>query len=248
MRKISNEIDKTVFQFFEHLSEMDSEKYNPEDMAVKWKEWMKNNKSSANSSKLTKDGRPRKVSAYVNFCKQKREELRKQGLTFGEISKELGRQWKSLSKDEKDTYLSSSSNEELSTSPDIVKSPPPADKKKTKRTKKKKESPKATPEDNSAPTTPEKATTFYKNKKDEEDESSSVNGSETSPSPSVSPVDFNKLLMPEIKKMCKEKGLDIKKKSRAELIEMLKKTDTNDDEDEDYSHLLDEEEEETLLG
>ena len=248
LRKISNEIDKTVFQFFEHLSEMDSERYNPEEMVSKWKDFMKNNKSSAHGSKLTKDGRPRKVSAYINFCKEKRDELRSNGLSFGEVSKELGRQWRELSKEEKNRYLSNDEEVTTKSSPPRLlkkkKSSSPV--KKTKTSKKKTvSSAKTTPEEEeptSVVSTPEKKA--VKPKKTDDDDSS-VDGSE-----SVSPIDFNKLLMPQLKKLCKEKGMDIKKKNRAELIEMLTKTGANDEEDdeEDYSNLLDEEEEETMLG
>ena len=50
----------------------------------------------------------RAASAYQNFCKQKREEVKEANpnISFGEMGKTLGKLWAALSQAEKDTYRS----------------------------------------------------------------------------------------------------------------------------------------------
>jgi hypothetical protein len=50
------------------------------------------------------------VSVYVQFCNKHRPLLKEKcpSMSFGDISKELGKMWRSLSQQEKDTYQSSS--------------------------------------------------------------------------------------------------------------------------------------------
>jgi HMG-box domain len=240
-RKISNEVDKTIQSFFEHLADTNPDQYQVEELMTQWKAFSQTKPKKNTRSKKNDDGdasspdsnkkKKKKPSNYILFCKKTRPMLKDKGLTFGEISKELGRLWKLMSMDERAKYA-----EEEEESPILLSSS----------------------EETEAVTGTPPSTTITKTSGLEETSPVVETVKETSPvvettpvvekedDEKISPIDFDKMLLPELKRMCKDRGLDIKKKKRAEIIDMLKNTaapTVSDDEEEDYSTLLEDEEE-----
>jgi hypothetical protein len=62
--------------------------------------------SKKSNGKKSKSDAPKKISAYQVFCTEKRDSIirKNPGVSFGEISKLLGAEWKSLSEEEKKIY------------------------------------------------------------------------------------------------------------------------------------------------
>lgn len=233
-RKISNEVDKTVQSFFEHLADTNPDQFQVDELMTQWKSFTKTKPkkttTGAPSRTTTKKDKKKKPSNYILFCKATRPTLKEKGLTFGEISKELGRLWKLMSAEERAKYTADSPEKTLSSESDeTVESPPvvtsPAS------------LPVASPVITKTTDNIVSPVINTMNKTVADDDKSN----------DISPIDFDKVLLPELKRMCKDRGLDIKKKKRSELIEMLKKTtgddDDDDEEEDDYGKLLDSEEE-----
>jgi hypothetical protein len=69
--------------------------------------WMNLNKSSSKSiPSMTTIKKKKTVSSYVNFCNKQRPILKEKypNLSFGEISKQLGKLWSELSTEEQNKY------------------------------------------------------------------------------------------------------------------------------------------------
>lgn len=79
---------------------------------------LRSKKASSGGSSSAK-----KPSAYLTFCKTMRPRLKANGLSFGEIAKELGRMWKEMSQEEKDTYKTTTPDKPTQETPDTDPSP-----------------------------------------------------------------------------------------------------------------------------
>jgi hypothetical protein len=235
--RIEKQIEESVKTFCRSLVEK-FDHLNEEELLAMWKTCSKSKKQTN-----------RKKSAYQNFYKVTYAQLKSESpnMSFGDIAKEISKQWKSMSQVEKDKFKSSASPPPKSSpvlespppkSSPVLESPPPTPKK--NKNKKNKET---EVEDESPPPTPKK----NKNKKSKENEVED---------------EYTNMKIPELKKLCKERGVSIKGMTkRNEFLEILRRLDEeskkkkssplyDDDNDETgstFSALL-EEEEESLLA
>jgi hypothetical protein len=103
---IQNTIDTFISSF---ISDISSE-YNLDsnELLEIWNKISKTNGQSPQINISSSLKKPKQVSAYVNFCNHHRIQLKEKNanLSFGEISKELGKMWSKLSVDEQQTYKS----------------------------------------------------------------------------------------------------------------------------------------------
>lgn len=102
VRRIEKQINQSVSNFCIEVAN----KYQiPEkELQVLWKVY------STKSSKITNENDGRKKSAYMNFCRQKRIEIKQNQphLSFGDVTKEIAKIWQSLSIEEKESFRLSS--------------------------------------------------------------------------------------------------------------------------------------------
>lgn len=93
-QRIKKNIDSSILTFLSQLSE----KYDISEDALKeeWKEFSSNKKKNTN----------KKMSAYQNFCKERRPELKKEhpDISFGQLSKMLGAEWRDMEASKKKEY------------------------------------------------------------------------------------------------------------------------------------------------
>ena len=232
--RIEKQIEESVKIFCRSLVEK-FDHLNEEELMAMWKTCSKAKKQTN-----------RKKSAYQNFYKVTYAQLKSKSpdMSFGDIAKEISKQWKSMSKAEKDTYKSSGSPQPSNKSPSaVLESPPPPKSSPVLESP----PPKSSPVLESPPPAPKKN---KKNKKKIEE--------------SEVEDEYTTLKIPELKKLCKERGVSIKGMTkRGEFLEILRRLDDESkkkkssplfDDDEDnsetgstFSALL-EEEEETLLA
>lgn len=97
--KIQKQIEMSVQLFCERLVEK-HEGLDVEEMMLLWKEVSTNKKNAVKNSK-------RKTSAYVAFSTHMRRLLKEESpsMTFGELSREIGRRWKEMSLEEKNAFI-----------------------------------------------------------------------------------------------------------------------------------------------
>ena len=158
-------------------------------------------KDTAKKPKVSK--KPRKVTAYMNFSQTVRAEMKAENpeMTFGEISQETSRRWKAMTDEEKAHYtpsppLATEVEDDGNTSPPC--SPASTNDEQVKTTKKKKGVKKAKKATSPKATSPKV-------------------GSPKVESP-------KKATVAELKKQCKDKGLNVKGLKKREEFEALLET------------------------
>jgi len=109
------------------LSDREKEKYNKKS-ALRKEELLRSpimvSPKRSPKASSTKERVKRAPSAYIIFCNEKREQVKRDhpGASFGEIGKILGQMWRGLSEREKEKYTKKSNlmKEELKRSPVII--------------------------------------------------------------------------------------------------------------------------------
>lgn len=220
--KMQKLMDATVEQFCRRLVETHA------DAGLDIEEMMGLWKETAKAPKK-KDGKPKKRTAYMNFAQAMRGQIKEEqpDIKFGEISTEVSRRWKLLTVEEKATYASASV-ESPALSVTAALSPV-------------------------AVASPVKKFTSPSPKKAVATASTALGKGKSSPAPSPKKAAVvKKLTVPELKKLCKDKGLGIKGlKTRQEFEELLETVDSEDegsDSGGEYTGTLVEEDDEGVLA
>jgi len=212
-RTIENQIQKSVAEFCHLLAEKHS--LSEEELLDTWKTVAG---APATNKKTNKKGdkKPRKSSAWQNFAKATRPLVKAEmpDLSFGETSSEIGRRWRSLSENEKAQYASKAATPK----PVATEINSPAT---------------TTPSIKNTPVvvaSPVKSPSPLKTKSKKKQAKKVEADEEASP--------YEKMLVKELKALCKEKGLTIKGLTKkVELLEALRIADeanhSSDDDDDD---------------
>lgn len=167
--------------------------------------------------------KPKRRTAYMNFSQATRVELKAQhpDMAFGEISTEISRRWKAMTPEDKEKYAPVTA---AAASP--LGSPASST---------------ASPGPPSVPATPESLTPAKSKPAKTVSKTKAATTAVTSP---------KKATVPELKKLCKQKGLSVKGlKKREEFEELL--ASLTEEEDEDVMATLvdkEEEDEDGILG
>jgi hypothetical protein len=103
LKNINKCIEKSIVQFTKDISE----KYgmSQDELIEMWENVSKMKTKSIKSP-------TKKMSPWLQFCKDERARLKTEQptLKFGEISKRIGEKWSAMSKDEKQSYCSTTAN------------------------------------------------------------------------------------------------------------------------------------------
>jgi len=114
------EVAKELGRLWKELSDEDKQPYIEKAAAAKaayevekakWEEETKQQRHSSQQKKVEGPKRPR--SAYIFFCNTNRADVSKDFDTLGEVSKELGRRWKSLGDDDRARYDTMAAEDKL---------------------------------------------------------------------------------------------------------------------------------------
>lgn len=124
MSTLIQSISDVINSFIEPWISMIAQKYNipKTELMTSW--YMYNKSDMVVLQQSTNDAKSptsrKSIPAYVNFCNKQRPLLKEQfpTMSFGDISKELGKRWKELSDDDKNSY-STKNEESLSSMPSI---------------------------------------------------------------------------------------------------------------------------------
>jgi len=189
--KLQKLMDSTVAEFCRRLADQ-HEGLDVEALMQTWKDTAKKPKASSK--------KPRKVTAYMNFSQKARAHIKAENpeMTFGEISQETSRRWKAMTDEEKAQYAPTPLPTEVeddgyafTPSPVLVPSSPASTNDEDKTTQKKKGIKKAKKVGSPKATLPKAG----------------------------SPP--KKATVADLKKQCKDKGLNVKGLKKREEFEAL---------------------------
>lgn len=106
MPTLIQSISDVINSFIEPWISLMAQKYNiPKNELMT--SWYMYNKSDMVSNDAKSPTSRKSIPAYVNFCNKQRPLLKEQfpTMSFGDISKELGKRWKELSDDDKNSHI-----------------------------------------------------------------------------------------------------------------------------------------------
>ena len=209
LKKIGKNIDSSILDFVKEISS----RYD-----IDQNELMDIWKKTDGGSSIKK---PKKKTAYQNFSNIIRKQIKDENpdFDFGQISKEISKKWKEMDDSEKNTYKDMTVEGDVPNFKNmkVAELRELCDKKGLNSKGKKIELIDRLMNHSSKASTPmSKASTPMSKASPMSSHSLSSNSTKEENS-----MDFSTMKLPEIKKICKEKGLNIKGKNKNDLIELL---------------------------